>query len=128
MLAHLGSAKTLSYLRDHVWWKIMGNDTQSDCDSRMTCKRSKPSNQKPYDLLNPLEFPTAPWESIGIDFIGPLPEAKDRDGKYNSTTVIIDLLTSMVHFVPSRIDTMRRTLLNRYSTTRTYHMAYLRIL
>ena len=68
----------------------------------MTCKRSKPSNQKPYGLLNPLPVPTAPWEAIGIDFVGPLPESKDRDGRYDAITTIIDLLTGMVHLVPSR--------------------------
>lgn len=63
LLAHLGSAKTRAYLRDHVWWKT--------------------SNQKPYGLLNPLDVPSYPWESIGIDFIGPL-------------------LSGMVHLIPSR--------------------------
>ena len=31
-----------------------------------------------------------------------LPESKDRNGVYDSITVIIDLLTGMVHLVPSR--------------------------
>jgi len=42
--------------------------------------------------------------SVGVDFVEPLPESKDRNGKYNSITVIIDLLTTMVHIVPSRTD------------------------
>lgn len=41
---------------------------------------------------------------IGIDFLGPLPESKDRNGTYDAITVIIDLLTGMVHIVPSRTD------------------------
>ena len=39
---------------------------------------------------------------MGIDFMGPLPESKDRNATYNSLTVIIDYLTGMVHLVPSR--------------------------
>ena len=70
----------------------------------MTCKRSKPSNQKPYGLLNPLPVPGMPWESIGVDFVGPLPESKNRDGVFDNITVIICLLTSMVHLVPGRIN------------------------
>ncbi|GBE85306.1 Transposon Ty3-I Gag-Pol polyprotein [Sparassis crispa] len=77
-------------------------DVQKYCDTCMTCKRSKPSNQKPYGLLNPLPVPSHPWEAIGIDFVRPLPESKDRDASYDSITVIIDLLTAMVHLVPSR--------------------------
>ena len=75
----------------------------SFCDSCLTCKQSKPSNQKPYGLLNPLLVPTQPWEAIGIDFMGPLPEYKNRDGIFDSITVVICLLTAMVHLIPSRI-------------------------
>ena len=102
MLAHLSTQKTYEYLRDYVWWKTMFKDTESFCDSCMTCKQSKPSNQKPYSLLNPLDVPGQPWEAIGIDFIGPLPESKNRDGTYDCITVVIDLLTAMVHLIPSR--------------------------
>jgi hypothetical protein len=102
MLAHLGASKTLDYLRVYVWWKEMASDVKSFCETCHTCKTSKPSNQKPYGLLNPLSVPCQPWESIGIDFVGPLPESGNRDGAYDSITVVICLLTSMVHLVPSR--------------------------
>jgi len=104
LLAHLGARKTLAYLRDNVWWKTMVSDIQSYCDTCTTCKRSKPSNQKPYGLLNPLPVPGTPWEAIGIDFVGPLPKSKNRDGIFDSITVVICLLTAMVHLVPSRIN------------------------
>ena len=102
LLAHLGASKTIAYLRDNVWWKDMAADTTSYCQSCMTCKQSKPTTQKPYGLLNPLDVPTHPWESIGVDFVGPLPESKNRDGTFDSITVVICLLTSMVHLIPSR--------------------------
>lgn len=103
LLAHLGAYKTLCLLRDHVWWKTIGADVRKYCETCETCKRSKPSNQKPYGLLNPLPVPSLPWEAIGIDFVGPLPPSNNRDGSFDSITVIIDLLTAMVHLVPSRI-------------------------
>ena len=102
LLAHLGASKTLDYLRDHCWWKSMVSDVQSFCETCHTCKTSKPSNQKPYGLLNPLSVPSYPWESIGMDFVGPLPESGNRDGMFDSITVVICLLTSMVHLIPSR--------------------------
>ena len=75
MLAHLGASKTLDYLRDHVWWKDLVSDVRAFCETCYTCKISKPTNQKPYGLLNPLAIPSYPWESIGMDFVGPLPES-----------------------------------------------------
>jgi len=104
LLAHLGTHKTLAYLRDHVWWKDIASDTNAYCTTCITCKRSKPSNQKPFGLLNPLPVPGTPWEAMGIDFVGPLPESKNRDGTFDSITVVICLLTGMVHLIPSRID------------------------
>ena len=102
MLAHLGASKTLDYLKDHVWWRDMVNDVRAYCETCHTCKISKPNNQKPYGLLNPLTVPSYPWESIGMDFVGPLPESGNRDGIFDSITVVICLLTSMVHLIPSR--------------------------
>ena len=104
LLAHLISVKTLAYLRDHIWWKTMSEDVQHFCETCVTCKRSKPNNQKPYGLLNPLEVSTDACEVIGIDFVSPLPKSADRDGSYNVITTVIDLLTGMVHLVPLRIN------------------------
>lgn len=81
----------------------MATDIAAFCMSCMTCKQSKPSNQKPYGLLNPLPIPSLPWESIGIDFVGPLSESSNRNGTLNQITVIICLLIVMVHLVPSKI-------------------------
>jgi len=102
LLAHLGPQKTLTYLRELVWWKDMNNDVHSFCNSCVICRQSKPTNQKPYGLLNPLPIPAQLWESIGIDFVGPLPLSKNRDAAFDSIMVVIDLLTTMVHLIPSR--------------------------
>ena len=62
LLAHLSSVKTLAYLQDHVWWKIMSEDVRKFCKTCTTCKRCKPNNQKPYGLLNPLDIPIDAWD------------------------------------------------------------------
>jgi hypothetical protein len=46
--------------------------------------------------LHPLPIPTKPWDSIGMDFIGPFPESRG----YNYLWVIICRMTSMVHLIP----------------------------
>ncbi|KAG9222581.1 hypothetical protein CCMSSC00406_0000541 [Pleurotus cornucopiae] len=102
LLAHLGPEKTLTYLREFVWWRHLSRDVYRFCESCRTCARSKPSNHRPYGLLRPLPIPSRPWDAIGIDFVGPLPKSADRNAFYDSITVIIDLLTAMVHLVPSR--------------------------
>jgi hypothetical protein len=101
LLAHLGPHNTLTYLRELIWWKEMHHDVHAFCDSCMICKQSKPSNQKPYGLLNLLPVPTQPWDVIGINFVGPIPMSKNQDGSFDSITVVIDLLTTMVHHLSS---------------------------
>lgn len=80
----------------------MVRDVHAFCETCVTCQTSKSQNQRPYGLLSPLPVPSRPWDAIGIDFVGPLPISKDRDGEYDSITVVIDLFSSMVHLVPSR--------------------------
>ena len=104
MLAHLGTAKTLAYLRDHVWWKDLVSDVRAFCETCKTCKRSKPDNQKLFGLLHLLDIAQYPWQAMGIDFLGPLPESANRDASYNEITVVICLLTGMVHLIPSRVN------------------------
>ena len=45
LLAHLGASKTLSYLRDYIWWKDIVSDTKAYCETCNTCKWSKPSSK-----------------------------------------------------------------------------------
>ncbi|KAJ2930134.1 hypothetical protein H1R20_g6930, partial [Candolleomyces eurysporus] len=92
ILAHLGFSKTLTYLRNHVWWNDMVKDTKRFCETCVTCMRNKSSNHKPYGLLHPLQPPSQPWDSIGIDFIGPLPTSENRDSRFD---MITDGLTGM---------------------------------
>jgi hypothetical protein len=102
MLAHLGASKTLNYLRDHIWWRDMVSDTKAFCETCQTCRWSKPSNQKPYSLLNPLTIPRYSWEFICIDFVGLMPESTNHNGSFDSITVVICHLTGMVQLVPSQ--------------------------
>lgn len=102
ILAHLGPRKTITYLRENVWWKGLNADVDTFCKSCVTCKTSKPANHTPYRLLNTLKVPMCPWETISIDFIGPLPKSKNLLGTFDMIMVIICHLTSMVHLVPTK--------------------------
>ena len=58
---------------------------------------SKDANSKLTGLLHSLPIPDRPWQSIGLDFMGPLPKSNNFD----YLLVIIDQLTSQVHLVPT---------------------------
>ena len=66
-----------------------------ECDA---CQRTKASTQPPIGELQPMPIPSRPWQSIGMDFLMPIPESKN---KRNAILVVIDRLTKMAHFIPT---------------------------
>ena len=80
----------------------MINDISDYCRSCQTCALSKSQPGKPHGKLKTMPVPTYPWQYIGVDFVGPLPESTNRTGGYDMICVVIDQLTSMVHAIPSK--------------------------
>ena len=75
-MEHYGQHRTEEYLRRWYWWPRMGKEIRKFCESCPNCQRAKGENQVPRGKLHPLPIPTKPWDSIGMDFIGPFPEVK----------------------------------------------------
>ena len=70
--------------------------TNEFCNTCEKCHQAKTSNKRPPGRLHTLPIPTKPWDSIGMDFIGPFPEVNG----YNYLWVVICRLTNMVHLIP----------------------------
>lgn len=101
ILGHLGEQKTSEYARRWFWWPRMGRDIEQYCASCATCQVSKTSNIAKPGLLHNLPVPTRPWQSIGMDFVGPFP----LDGEFDYLWVIICRLTNLVHLIPISVRT-----------------------
>src|SRR6202789_2442989 len=95
-LGHYGDQRTTEYLRRWYWWPRIGRDVSEFCRTCESCQRAKGSMKKPTGKLHTLPIPTKPWDSVGMDFIGPFPESKG----YNYLWVIICRMTSMMHLIP----------------------------
>jgi len=94
---HVGVTKTLKRLRERVYWYGMDRDVLQYVRSCVSCA-AKPGHQLPAGQLVPLPIPRRPWETISMDFIGPLP----RTARYkDAVLVVIDKLTKMGHFIPT---------------------------
>ena len=127
LIAHLGFEKTLSYLKDNVWWPDIVKDTMDFCRSCTTCERAKASNSRPMCLLKTVDIPEAPWDSIGVDFVGPFPSSQNRHGWFDTLVVVIDHFSSMVHITPSRYNWGSKEIQNCLWTQCTNYMAFLTV-
>ena len=75
----------------------MGTDIEMFCSSCASCQVTKDSNQKLSRLLHSLPILDRPWQSIGMDFMGPRPVSNGHD----YLLVMIDHFTSEVHLIPT---------------------------
>jgi len=100
VVGHYGDQRTCEYARRWYWWPQMAKSTTRFCKTCEACQRSKGSTQRPAGKLHSLPVPTKPWDSIGMDFVGPFPTSKG----FNYLWVIICRMISMVHLVPVTIN------------------------
>ena len=98
VVGHYGEQRTCEYLRRWYWWPQMLKSTTLFCRTCEACQKAKVPNKQPVGKLHPLPVPKKPWESIGMDFVGPFPESRG----FNYLWVVICRLISMVHLIPVR--------------------------
>ncbi|GBG74153.1 hypothetical protein CBR_g17866 [Chara braunii] len=97
---HMGFHKTLARVsRLHVWPKRKDfvKDYVEECP---TCKEVNSMNHLPYGLLQPLPILEGRWQSISMDFIGPLRPPTPRG--HDAILVVVDRFTKRARFVPCR--------------------------
>ncbi|GBG64819.1 hypothetical protein CBR_g48287 [Chara braunii] len=97
---HMGFHKTLARVsRLYVWpkHKDFVKDYVAECP---TCQEVNSANHLPYGLLQPLPIPEGHWQSISMDFIGPLRPPTPRG--HDAILVVVDRFTKRARFVPCR--------------------------
>ena len=95
---HLGVEKTAASLSRRFYWPNLTDTVRRYIRTCDTCQRSKPSNQHPAGLLQPLPIPQRRWESVSMDLITQLP--KTRKG-FDAALVIVDRLSKWTYIRPT---------------------------
>jgi hypothetical protein len=95
IVGHYGQLKTSKYIRSTYWWPSMATEIELFCNSCTHCQTAKTDNRRPSGLLHTLPVPDRPWQSVGIDFVGPLPKSNN----YDYLLVVIDRFMSQTHLV-----------------------------
>eukprot|EP00111_Clytia_hemisphaerica_P010127 TCONS_00029605-protein len=79
---HQGIVRTKLYLRDHVWWPKINQHVEDLVKQCHACQIVIPKHSK-AEPLKPTPLPEEPWQQLGIDLKGPLPDQ-------NTLLVILD--------------------------------------
>jgi len=73
IVGHFGPQCTVDYIHWWYWWPQIHYEVQRFCNLCQVCLKAKNNPRPPRGLLHLLPIPTQPWQSIGMDFIGPFP-------------------------------------------------------
>jgi hypothetical protein len=90
---HPGIRRTIGRVAERFYWPNIGKIAQDYVQSCSICQRRKASQRKPEGKLVPITASQAPFEMIGIDFLGPLQNGS-RGRKY--VIVAVDYHTRYV--------------------------------
>lgn len=95
---HPGRDRTYTKLSREFYWPRMGRYVARYVKTCKTCQHSKGVKPRQF-LLQPLPVPTAPWESISMDFITGLPTSGQGN---DSVLTFVDRLTKQAHFTATK--------------------------
>ena len=70
---HLGYSRTLARIREKYYWPKLPKSVHQYTRSCHECQRRKKPPTRPAGLLQPIAPPTAPFQQIGMDLLGPFP-------------------------------------------------------
>jgi len=95
IVGHFGPQHTADYIWRWYWWPQIHHEVQKFCNLCQVCLKVKESGRPLQGLLHSLPIPTQPWQSIGMDLIGPFPEVDS----YNYLWVVICSMINIVHLI-----------------------------
>jgi hypothetical protein len=90
-----GKNGTTELVSCYYWWPCMAGFISAYVEGCDRCQRYR-KDLHPKALIQPQEVPEGPWQTIGIDLIGPLPVSRGKDAILN----IVDHYTKQIQLFP----------------------------
>ena len=93
---HLGREKTYKRLTAAVYWQGVYHDVRDYVRSCVSCAQNKAHSRTASDFLHPLPIPARRWETISMDFVGPLPKTS---AGHDFMLVVTCKLSKQIHLM-----------------------------
>jgi hypothetical protein len=97
MAGHCGGARMYARIAAQFYWPRMQRDIKKYAASCISCQKNKPRNRMKFGLLDPLDIPEGPFDTVSMDFITKLPISPYGN---DSIMVIVDKCTKCGIFIP----------------------------
>jgi hypothetical protein len=94
---HPGYQKTISAVNSQYYWLSMKKEIVEFIVKYLEFQKVRVEHRYLAGLLQPLTIPEWKWKVVTMDFITGLPITSK---KHDSTMVVVDKLTKVVHFIP----------------------------
>lgn len=97
---HPGEKQLFDFITRCFYWATLRKDISTYVRACFSCRRAKPTNQKPPGLLQPLPPPDRAWQDITLDLVEDLPRSIRLGRCYRHVLVVVDRLTKDRIFEP----------------------------
>ena len=87
---HRGAVATYGIMRARFYWPKMYDNIQQYISCCPECQNNKIDRTKPKGLLQPLQNPTSPGQSLNMDFATDLPRSYYRGAWYDTAWILVD--------------------------------------
>ena len=91
---HFGKDRTFYKIRDRYYWPHMYNDIARHVRECPSCTINKISRRKPNGHLTQADPPQGVWQTLAMDFVGPITPASTTGCRY--VLVVTDLFSKFV--------------------------------
>jgi hypothetical protein len=95
LVGHPGKNRTIELVSCYYWWPCMAGFISAYVEGCNKCQGYR-KDLHPKAIIQPQEVPEGPWQTIGIDLIGPLPVSRGKDATLN----IVDHYMKQIHLFP----------------------------
>ncbi|MBW0524905.1 hypothetical protein O181_064620 [Austropuccinia psidii MF-1] len=97
-MGHMSEDSTKERVASTAWWPKWEQEVSEYISTFESCQKENIKNGKKYGLLQHIEEPKHPWETISMDWVtGLVPGGTEN---LNSCLIIVDRLSKSMRFLP----------------------------
>ncbi|MBW0543734.1 hypothetical protein O181_083449 [Austropuccinia psidii MF-1] len=97
-MGHMSKDRTKERVESTAWWPKWEKELRKYSNTGARSQKANRKHGKKYGLLQHIEEPKHPWETINMDWVTGL--VPGGEGNFNSYLIIFDSFRKSVRFLP----------------------------